>query len=111
MQQFFQWTKHTLSQDPRLSGHVNFDGLNDSIWGGFTEAREEKIAIVWHHSHHIRNHDRTKFGILVECFEEIAEGLLSEEYGIEKPTTLEVIFLGEEVQYGKASTNLYIREV
>jgi hypothetical protein len=94
MYKIFNWAKNTLPQDPPLSGNVNFDALVDSLWGGFDSLGEEKVAIVWHNSNSIINHDKVKFEILLECFEELGNSLMLEEYGIDKPIKLKVIFLG-----------------
>jgi Barstar (barnase inhibitor) len=94
IQKFFNWAKNTLPQDPPLSGNINFDALVDSLWGGFDSLGEEKVAIVWYNSNSIINHDKVKFEILLECFEELGNSLMLEEYGIDKPIKLKVIFLG-----------------
>jgi hypothetical protein len=101
IEDIFLWIKNELPQDPPLSGKVNFDALVDSLWGGFDELDEEKVAILWSNPKETINKDKTRYETLIDCFEEIAKTLTMKEYGIEKPISLKTVLLDKGKLYSR----------
>lgn len=101
LEDIFLWIKDELPQDPPLSGKVRFDALVDSLWGGFDELGEEKVAILWSNPKGLINKDKIGYDILIDCFEELAKTLTMKEYGIEKPISLKTILLDEGKLYSR----------
>ncbi|MEW8955176.1 barstar family protein [Clostridium sp.] len=95
MEDLFVLIKEEFPQDPPLSGRVNFDALTDSLWGGFEGQDAEKAAIIWGNPNKLMDFDKYRFEKLIQCIEELAETLTIKEYGIDKPTVLKLVLLGE----------------
>src|SRR3712207_4769228 len=74
LETFFKEIKNILPQDPILSGRVNLDALMDSLWGGFDNLGEEKVAIVWRSANNIINNNINQFLVIMDCFKELKIG-------------------------------------
>jgi hypothetical protein len=93
---FFSQIVSVLPLDPPLSGKVNWDAFRDSLWFGVDGLEETSVAIMWINCENIVEHDYQSFRTAVECFEDVALSIASEESGVDTPTRLLVFLIGYE---------------
>lgn len=96
IEKLFVWIKDTFPLDPPLSGKVNLDAFVDSLWGGLDNQDHEKVSIVWVYSNELKKQDEDMFYKLLECIKDVAKGITSEEYGVDKSVILK-LFLFDKV--------------
>ena len=91
IEKLFIWIKDTFPLDPPLSGKVNLDAFVDSFWGGLYEQKYEKVSIVWRYPNELVKQDENMFYKLLECIKDIAKGITSGEYGVDKSVILKTL--------------------
>jgi len=94
---FKEIVNQSLPLDPplSLSGNVNYDAFNDSLWGGLSEISSEKVALIWTDFNKMLDKGFNDFLQISDCIYTIAENLTHTEYGIDHEVELKVFLLGE----------------
>ncbi|WP_139489595.1 barstar family protein [Brevibacillus dissolubilis] len=90
LETFFHQIVNILPQDPPLSGQVNLDAFVDSLWGGIDNLSVEKVAILWTQINNMLYSAPQDLEKLTVCFNDVAESLLTTEFGLDKPIVLTV---------------------
>ena len=75
IEEFFMWIKDILPLDPKLNGNVNLDAFTDSFWEGLTLLENPKQCLIWLIPDEFVKSDRCGVGIVLECFEDVANTL------------------------------------
>src|SRR6266849_4353557 len=61
--EFFEGVRGVFPLDPPLGGALNWDALNDSLWGGLDSLKDDRIVIVWPDASHMRAYAPEEYAI------------------------------------------------
>lgn len=92
-QSFFSQAKDVLPLDPPISGNVNWDAFVDSLWSGLEKLDANKIAILWHDSAVMKQHDARNYAICIECLCDICESLKTTADGATEVKAIRVFLI------------------
>lgn len=86
---FFEAAKKIFPLNPPIEGNrQNWDALSDSIWQGFFDLQERKIAVIWPVGDTDLNADLT---IALGIFEETSVTLADSRYTAGNPKELTIV--------------------
>jgi hypothetical protein len=88
---FFEAAKKIFPLNPPIEGRrLNWDALSDSIWQGFLDLNEKKIAVVWPIGDPNLNEDLT---IALGIFEEASITLADSRFTVGNPKELTIVLI------------------
>nr|WP_082664772.1 barstar family protein [Burkholderia ambifaria] len=73
--QFYDAIRRNCPLVPPLHSNRSWDALADSLWSGLDEAQEEKIAIFWRNSDHMKAAVPDAFSIATDIFADLTVSL------------------------------------